>query len=168
MFLSDYAIVCRRPLATRRDDQKLLSNDQKPAIGWRDGYKLYYLHGVHFEQDLWEKIVKQELTLPDIAKIGDADKSAVAIQFLKPDLLLKQVGAKLINTGEKGTRLYEVKNFMDTGETEFCIRMTHPSIPNKEFIEWVEPSVGKQKDADFAQATAFQITKKEYLQAIEA
>lgn len=52
------------------------------------------------------------------------------------------------------TKLYEVKNFMDTGETEYCMRMTHPTI-DREYIEWVPPKVGKQGDADLAQCAAW-------------
>lgn len=174
IFLEDYALACRRPKATRRDEQNRLHSDQKPAIEWRDGYKLYYLHGVAFEYEEWKKIVNQEMTLEDLAKASmGADKSAVAIQMLRPDLLLKHCNAKLIHTGIKGTRLYEVKNFLETGTTQYCMRMKHPSL-DTEYIEWVKPDVGKQKDADLAQASAWvdkdgdHIPIEDYLLAVES
>lgn len=98
----------------------------------------------------------------------NADQRAVAVQMLRPDRLLKQVNAKLIHTGIKGTELYEVPNFMDTGDTEYCMKMEHPSIKGKFYIEWVEPKIGEQKDADLAQAVAFGFTKEQYLEAEEA
>jgi hypothetical protein len=146
----------------------LLSYDHDRAVQYADGWGLYCLDGVNFEKEEWEKIVNQEFTLEELAKAEmGADKSAIAIKYLKPDLLLEQVEARLIHTGVKGTRLYEVDNFMNTGDTEYCMRMKHPSLET-EYIEWVHPDVGIQKDADLAQARAFGITKKQYLEAIEA
>lgn len=57
---------------------------------------------------------------------------------------------------------------MDTGDTEYCMKMEHPSIKGKFYIEWVEPKIGEQKDADLAQAVAFGFTKEQYLEAEEA
>jgi hypothetical protein len=51
---------------------------------------------------------------------------------------------------------------MDTGTTQYCMKMKDASTP-REFIEWVEPKIGSQKDADLCQATAFGISKELYL-----
>jgi len=192
VFTEGYAIVCRRPQAVRRDVNHALDSDQLPAIEWRDGYKLWFLHGVAFEEPVWNKIISQELTLPELAKMElGADQRAVAIQMLRPDRLLEQMNAKLIATGKKysklleefgedycaanfpwslnkPTELYEVPNFMDTGETEYCMKMEHPSIKDKFYIEWIEPEIGKKKDADLCQAHAFGMTVEQYFMASEA
>lgn len=55
----------------------------------------------------------------------------------------------------------------DGGTTEYCLKMKHPSL-DQEYIEWVHPDIGKQKDADLAQATAFGWTVDQYLDAAEA
>jgi hypothetical protein len=192
IYLDGLAIVCRRPQAVRRDTNNDLDSDQLPAIEWRDGYKLHYLHGVYFEEPLWKKIISQDITLPELAKLDiGADQNAIAIQMLRPDRLLEQMKAVKIDTGKKysklleqfgedycaanfpwslnnPTELYEVKNFMDTGETEYCMLMEHPSIKGKQYIEWIEPEVGVKADADLAQAHAFGMTIEEYFQAVEA
>ena len=165
--LKDGAALCERPIRLVRDDNHNLHYDHDAAIEFPDGYKQHYLHGVYFEEEMFNRIVSQEMTLEEVAKIGSADKSAVAIQFLRPDRLLEQVGAKLINVGKHdGTELYEVPNFMETGETEFCIKMAHPTVKDKYFIEWVHPDIAKNIDADMAQAVAFEITKRQYLNSI--
>jgi len=192
IFLEGVAIVSRRPTAIRRDQNHSLDSDQLPAIEFRDGYKLWFLHGVAFEEPVWKKIISQELTLPELAKMNlGADQRAVAIQMLRPDRLLKQLGAVKIATGKKYTKLqdtygeddcakffpwslntptelYEVKNFMDTSRTEYCMKMEHPSIKGKFYIEWVEPEIGKKADADLAQAHAFGMSIEQYLVASEA
>jgi hypothetical protein len=166
-------MVCEKPEVIHLENGQLHS-DYEMAIRWPDGWGLHFLDGVRFEENEWKKIVNQEFTLEDLASASmGADKSAVAIKHLKPDLLLKHCNAKLIHTGIKGTRLYEVKDFMRTGTTQYCMRMKHPSI-DREYIEWVEPKVGEQKDADFAQASAWKdkegnaIPVEDYLLAIEA
>jgi hypothetical protein len=167
--LSDeVAHLVRKPKRLVRNANGLLHYDHDKAIEWNDGFGFYYLNGVEFDQITWETIVEEKLTLTSLGKIENADQRAVAVQMLRPDRLLKQVKAKLVNVGQKGTELYEVPNFMDTGETEYCMKMEHPSIAGKYYIEWVEPSIGKQKDADLCQAVAFGFTKEQYLEAEEA
>jgi hypothetical protein len=166
--LQDGAGFCERPIRIARDTNNLLHYDQGAAVEWGSGYKQHYLHGVYFGEDLYNKIINEEIDLENLGLIENADQRAIAVQMLRPDRLLKQVGAKLINTGIKGTKLYQVDNFLGTNETEYCMKMEHPTIKGKFYIEWVEPSVGKKKDADLCQATAFGISKEDYLYAIEA
>ena len=107
------------------------------------------------------------------------------ITYTPTNEMLKGIKAKLIDTGSKykklgfkgrqETELYKVENFTgmisgtndETGDTEYCIKMKHPSLDD-EYIEWVEPSVGAKKDADLAQAVAFGWTKDQYMMAEEA
>ena len=162
------AHLVRKPKRIVRNAGGRLHYDHDKAIEWHDGVGYYYLNGIQFDEKTWKKIVDQEITLKDLGKIENADQRAVAVQMLRADRLLKQVNAKLINTGIKGTGLYEVPNFMDTGDTEYCMKMEHPSIKGKFYIEWVHPDIGKMKDADLAQAKAFGFTKQQYLEAEEA
>ena len=144
------------------DDRNRFHSDANPAIRWKGGKELYYLQGVNFEKPLWEKITSQKITAKEVMQIRDSDQRTIAISMLRPDRLLKQLNAKLIDTGKKGTKLYRIDNFMDTGETEYCMWMRDWSTP-REFIEFVEPEVGKSKDADLCQAHAFGVDLKEYL-----
>ena len=160
--LVDGAAFCERPIRLVRDDNHNLHYDHGQAIEFPDGWGGYYLHGVRFKEPIYNKIVEQKFTIKDLTEIENADARAVAVQMMRPDRLLKHVGAKLINTGKLGTRLYQVDNFMDTGETEYCMLMDDASTP-RQFIEWVEPTIGKQADADLAQASAFGVPKDIYI-----
>ena len=102
------------------------------------------------------------LTAQEAMQIRNSEQRMVAIRYLRPDRLLKQLNAKLIHTGIKRTKLYEVPNFMDTGEAEYCMFMVDGSTP-REFVEWVPPEIGKQADADLAQAHAWGLPKEDYL-----
>ncbi len=146
-------IVSRPHTAIRREND-LLHSDQKPAIEWADGYKLYYLKGVEFTFDEWSKIKDKTFTIKDLMGIDNADKRAVALSMLSPEVLLKHVGGKLINTGSRGTKLYKVENLLDTNRTEYCITMKCPST-GRDFLEWVLPEVGEKGDADLCQRSAW-------------
>ena len=154
VYLDGLAVVCRRPQAVRRDDELRLHHDELPAIEWRDGFKLYFLHGQAFDEKLFKRISSKKMTLKEVMNMKNADERTMAFSMLRPDRLLKGVGAELINTGQRGTKLYEVKNFMDTGETEYCMVMDDAST-DRVFLEWVVPEVGRQRNADLAQASGW-------------
>ena len=162
VYLDGLAVVCRRPQSVHRDEQLNLHSDSAPAIEWRDGYKLWFLKGEAFDEELWTKITTKTITASEVMKISDVDKRTIAISMLSPKEMLKQLKAVLIDTGSEGTRLYECKNFMDTGKTEYAMLMKDWSTP-REFIEFVPPKIGKEKDAVFAQASAYGIPVEDYL-----
>ena len=172
VYLNGLAVVCRRPMAVRRDDTLRLHNDQKPAIEWRDGYKLYFLHGQPFEEKLWKRITSQKMTLKEVMEMRNADERTMAFSMLRPDRLLKGVSAELVHTGIKGTKLYKVEHFASKvmGEleneledsTEYCMIMDDAST-DRQFLEWVDPKIGSQNDADFAQASAWGVPLEDYL-----
>ena len=118
------------------------------------GGDFYYLRGENFDKALWNKIVKQRITAEEVMQIEDSDQRTIAISMLKPEEMLKQLKAELIDTGSEGTKLYECKDFMSTGKTEYCMVMKDWSTP-RIFIEFVPPEIGIKRDAVFAQASAY-------------
>lgn len=175
---------------------KVLDYDHGASVIYSDGFKIYNLRGVPLSEENYNLIISRKLTATDIAKLSsdgklNADQAVVAWQFLGTDNLLKGMDAKKIAMGTKHkstlerlgkdkcrekylwafrpeTELYQVDNFMKTGRTEYCIKMWHPTIEDTIYVEWVEPSIGEKKDADLAQAVAFSIEKKDYMEAYEA
>ena len=171
--LKGVAIIYGRPNEVRRDANNRLHCDQDAAIVWPSGYCQYYLKGVCFDEITWRKIITHKFEISDLAKINNADARAVALSMLRPDLLLEHVNAVETHIGIKGTKLYAVPNFMDTGEDQFCMLMECPST-GRNFIEWVEPEIGRMNDADLAQANAWKdengkpLSRDEYLAMEEA
>lgn len=45
--------------------------------------------------------------------------------------------------------------------------MRDASHPEREFIEWVDPQIGRQRDAELCQAGAFGITLHEWLSIVQ-
>ena len=86
----EFCIVSDFPEHIKVDDQNRPHCESGPSHRWRDGWELYHLCGVRFDKDEWQKIVNQEFTLEDLAKEGmGADKTTVALKYLRPDRLLK-------------------------------------------------------------------------------
>jgi hypothetical protein len=169
LLTADTAYLVRKPIRLARDASGRLHYDHDKAIEWADGFGIYFLHGVEFTKEQWERIVSEEVTLPEFAQMRlNNNQRPAALQMLRADRLLEQVHAKLIHTGRRGVELYEVPNFMDTGDTEYCMKMEHPTIKGKLYLEWCRPEVGKKGDADEAMASNRHLTKKQYLEALLA
>ncbi len=147
----------------RLDNQVRYHCEDGPAIFWKGGWEGYYLKGENFDKELWQKIVDKTITVQEVMQISDADKREIAFSLLGAEEMIKGLNAKLVDTGKKdGTRLYECKNFKDTGETRYLMVMDDIATP-RQFIEGVPSDVGKRKSADLAQATAMGLTLKEYM-----
>jgi len=132
----------------------LMHHDTLPALRYPDGYELYSIRGVTIEKEIFEKLRDRTFELEDLTNMENADARAVAISMMRPELILEKENAELVHTGIKGTKLYRVPNFLDTGNVEYCMTMVCPST-GRDFLEWVEPSVGEKCDADLAQASSF-------------
>ena len=170
-----FCIVSDFPKTLLVDEQNRPHCDSGPSHEWRDGFKIYHLHGVRFDEEMHKKLTSGDFTLEELATNTNmtADQRAEALFWLPPEKLLKQVKAELIHTGIKGTKLYHVPEILDAKD-QYCMLMEHPTIKGRFFIEWVDPEVGKLKDADLAQCYAWQdedgdpIPLEDYLLAIEA
>ena len=171
----EFCIVSDFPKTLLVDEQNRSHCDSGPSHEWRDGFKIYHLHGVKFDEEMHRKLTSGDFTLEELATNTNmtADQRAEALFWLPPEKLLKQVKAELIHTGIKGTKLYHVPEILDAKD-QYCMLMEHPTIKGRFFIEWVDPEVGKLKDADLAQCYAWQdedgdpIPLEDYLNAIEA
>lgn len=74
--------------------------------------------------------------------------------------------AELLDRGVRGTTLYRLPlpsriardRRRDYGEFEYFIHTRDASHPEREFIEWVDPRIGRQRNAELCQAHAFGIS----------
>lgn len=141
------------------------------AVRWDDGSGHYFLHGVHFGARLYGEVIGGTMSLREIAEIADADQRSVALTYLRTSTLMSESGAELIDNGPKGTRLYRLplppRLASDRpggyGDYDYFIHMRDASHPEREFIEWVDPEVGRRGDAELCQAHAFGISREQWL-----
>ncbi len=72
---------------------------------------------------------------------------------------------RLLDVGLKGTRLYRLilpariaaDRPRGYGQFDYFIHMRDASHPEREFVEWVDPIIGRMGNAELCQAQAFGI-----------
>ena len=141
-YSKDIAIVSRKPEVKMEDGR--LHSDQVPAVSFKDGYELYYLDGVNFPKELWEKVISKEMTLSEIMKIEISDQRTVALKY-NPQAIIKE-NAQLIHKDDRNNELYLVENSEINTLTNFpkmyFVKMICPT--GRVFIEGVEPKCAEE------------------------
>lgn len=142
-------------------------SDQLPAISWKNGEELYYLDGVNFPKELWEKVVAKQMTLSEIMKIEISDQRTVALKY-NPEAIIKE-NAKLVHKDDRNNELYLVENSEINKFTNFpkmyFLKMICPT--GRVFIEGVEPKFAeKHPNATECQAELCGLLKSEYMDMV--
>ena len=68
------------------NQQNQFHSPHAPAIRWKDGSKFYYLNGVNFPFNLWQKVVSREMSMKEVLAIEDIDQRTQAMRFAKDGL----------------------------------------------------------------------------------
>jgi hypothetical protein len=143
----------------------------RPAVEWLDGTGTYFLHGAEFDERLYRKVIASELLIQDIAQLPNADQRSVALTYLSFERLVVDSDAELLDVGVRGTKLYRLPlpfrirrdRVVGYGLYDYFIHMRDASHPEREFVEWVDPTIGAQRNAELCQAHAFGITLSQWL-----
>ena len=77
----DFVMVCARPKHIHRNIVGRLHSDREQAIEYPDGYGLYMLNGVRFDEELWKKVVSRKMPFDEILKIVDVDQRKQAMKY---------------------------------------------------------------------------------------
>ena len=162
IYLKNVAVVSRKPVVRREDER--LHSDQLPAVLFPDGYEIYFLDGVEFPKETWQRVVSKEMSLSEIMKIEISDQRTVALKY-NPQAIIKEK-AKLVHKSERGNELYLVKgseiNTLTNYPEMYFLKMTCPT--GRVFIEGVEPEFAKKsKNADECQAELCGLVLSEYM-----
>lgn len=146
------------------------------AVEWSDGSGWFYLHGKRFDGARYHKVIRSQLSLSEVCLLPDSDQRSIALSYMTFDDLVRKAGARLIDIGEGGTRLYQLRLPREIardrpagyGGFDYFIFMRDASHPEREFIEWVDPHVGVHGDAELCQAHAFGISLQDWLSIEQA
>ncbi|OKH75824.1 hypothetical protein EB72_08395 [Mycobacterium sp. SWH-M1] len=167
------AIIVPNPVMRFAEGQPGVLHDDtgRMAVVWPDGHGYYFLHGIEFDKRLYFQVIDHQLLIQDIAALDNADQRAIALQYLTFEQLVTDSDAELLDRGVRGTALYRLElpprlardRKPDHGRYDYFIHMRDASHPEREFIEWVDPDIGKQRHAELCQAHAFGISLDEWL-----
>lgn len=167
------AIVVPSPVIRVAEGRPDVLHDDtgRMAVVWLDGAGYYFLHGLAFDKRRYFQIIDHQLLIQDIAALDNADQRAIALQYMTFEQLVEDSDAQLLDRGVRGTSLYRLKlpprlahdRKPGHGGYDYFIHMRDASHPEREFIEWVDPDIGKQRHAELCQAWAFGISLDEWL-----
>ena len=102
--LEDRAIVCRKPLYIKRDEQGRLHSTNTPAVEWINGDKHYFVKGIEVP-DSW---IEDKVTLEDIKTASNAELRRIAMELYGYKEYVIDIGAKKVSSDEWG-ELYRVE-----------------------------------------------------------
>ena len=144
------------------DTNNRFHSDEKPAMRWKGGAELYYLHGVKLEKDMWNKIINKELSGKEIMALENMEQRMVALKYMNADAMLATMNAELINSSMRGNWLYRVPEGIFSTEAYF-LKYTDPST-GRVYISGVDPEVAKQGNADMCMGWKFGLAPEQYEQ----
>ena len=161
IFVGEVIFVCEKPKCLWEEAR--LHSDQKPAIGWEDGTGFYFLDGVRFEKELWEKVISKTMSFSEIMKIEISDQRTVALKY-NPQAIIKE-NAQLIHKDGRNNELYLIENQEINQITNFpkmyFLKMTCPT--GRIFVEGVDPEFAeKHPNATQCQAELCGLVLSEY------
>ena len=149
------------------DAQNRFHSTVFPSIQWRGGEEFYYLHGVNFDKKLWKSIVDKTIKPKNALSLENMEQRMIAIKYMEPEIMLKELDAEKIDESERGNTLYKITKVFP--KPAYYLKYKDPST-NRIYISGVDPNVEENtKDADAAMSWKFNMTKNEYLNlAVEA
>lgn len=167
------AIIVPTPVVRVAEGRPDVIHDDtgRMAVIWPDGHGYYFLHGWEFNKRLYFQVINHDLLIQDIAALDNADQRAIALQYLTFEQLVLDSDAELLDRGVRGTALYRLPlptriardRKADYGGFDYFIHMRDASHPEREFIEWVDSRIGRQRNAELCQARAFGISLDDWL-----
>ena len=93
--------VCALPISVKVDDRKRLHSINSPAIEWKDGWGLYFIHGVTVPE--YVVMNPEKITVQDIEKEENAEIRRVKINRYGQDKFLKDSGSIKVHEDDYGT-----------------------------------------------------------------
>lgn len=140
------------------DEKNRFHSENKPAIRWKKGAKVYFLNGVKFEKELWKKVINKELSSKEILGLENIEQRMIAIKYKGIENMLEELGAKLLDKTERN-ELYLIENVFS--QPAYFLKYSCPST-GRVYCKGVKPEIGKQGNADLAQANSFKWSLEEY------
>lgn len=84
IYFENLAILSRNPTKLSKDEICNLHSVEGYAIEWMDGYGQYYVDGVYFDSDLFDKFfIKKNITSEEIANLKNDEQRICLIEYVE-------------------------------------------------------------------------------------
>ena len=133
----NYVFISDRPKTLKFDEQWRLHSEISPAYEYMDGWCGYYIHGVHFEKELWQSIVSKTIKAKDAIQLQNQEQRTIALQYLGFEKLKEECNAVKRSEDEYGElwelgikdlngNKYVYYRAIDPSKNEYIYLRTHP------------------------------------------
>ena len=138
-----YLIPCS---VARLDERNRFHSETYPAIAWKGGFEVYYLHGVYLEKEMWEKIVNKTMIAKEAVQLINQEHRTLAMQYLGGNKLLKELGGEKFSEDEYG-ELWRLNGLKDLNNNSYIYFIdTDPSKGEKIYLR-TRPEVKTPQEA---------------------
>lgn len=171
-YFTNFVVICKLPKRVRLDDQNRLHSMAGSAIIWRTpDVHNYFIHGVSFPDDLYNKIKDDTITAKELLSIQNQEQKSAAMREIGFDKVIKELGnrARCIDIGRKRIKqngewvtleneLYEISGLFRFNMKTVKCRCTST---DRVFYIDVPPEM---QNANEAMAWTLDMSKEEYEQ----
>jgi hypothetical protein len=119
-------VACDRPALLQMDEASRLHSDTGPAIAFRDGWKLYFVHGVRVPEWIIEN--PDLITVESIELEGNTEIQRVMVERFGWDRYVDEGGFEIVDHDERwGTLLRRGEYLAVQGRQSLARAGRHPS-----------------------------------------
>ena len=136
-----------------------LHNTEGKAVEYADGYGLYSLFGVNFDEKLFKKVTSKKVTLKTIFSIENMEQRMAGLKLVGVEKLLKSKHSTKLDKSDRGNTLYKIEYVFD--QTAYYLHYKCPST-GRVYVSGIDPEVGVGGDADECMGWKFGLSKEEY------
>jgi hypothetical protein len=160
MFFEKKAFIMSCPTSVKQDERKRLHSLTSPALEFKGGFKKYYIHGVEFTKEWWEKIVKGKLTAQEVFAIDNIEHRRVAYECMDKSKMTSLKDFKVLDeqVDEKGNKMKVVSfNVQNMKEDLIFLNVICPSTKREYYLGT------DQKTCKEAKAKSFGLDEIEFV-----
>ena len=168
ILFNNFAIGCRKPQKVLRNSQFQMHSETEPAISWRDGFRLNYLNGVYFPEDLWKKVVSGKMPFEEILAIKDIDQRTQAMKYGDKKKFLEHTKSIMLDKSERSGELWKTPKEAGIFQIDAYHLIYLDPYTKKEYMSGIEPSIGVKGSADEAMSWKHNLSLKEYASSFYA
>lgn len=171
-YFTNFVVICKLPKRVRLDDQNRLHSMAGSAIVWRTpDVTNYFIHGVSFPDDLYNKIKDGTITAKELLTIQNQEQKAAAIREVGFDKLIQALGdkARCIDIGRKRIKqngewvTLENELYQISGLFRFDMKTVKCRCTSTDRIFYIDVPP-EMENANEAMAWTLDMTKQEYEQ----
>jgi hypothetical protein len=163
ILFENVVIIITPPIKVLQQNNRLHSNTEA-AVQWLDGTENYFIEGVGFGKDIFEKIRDKKLTSDEAVNLRNVEQRTIAMRKIGYENVIRELGANILHT-DGDYQLISVDMKDDDVPAKF-VKVKCPST-GKEVLLRVDPKDTNIIDCMSAVSWTFVLNKEEYKPEIE-